>query len=207
MKRFLVALFCLFVVAFSSAYATDATEVPAFDKTVFEASSLYSYDKFDKTWTVQAHWEKKYSDATIEFHIVLFDSDLAVFQSPELIVEFFNKDYQAYDEVTAFRMLIGEKLYTFEKMDHFRETAGSVYGGNVLRNMLSALNSSDEVAIQIDVTDKYGTSHTYTIDPVTADSLSEVKTISQLLEKSNYWAQYPSIYMTVYDSYYSASEE
>ena len=77
MKRLFAALICLFALTFSSAYATDTTEVPAFDKTVFEASSLYSYDKFDKTWTVQAYWEKKYSDATFEFHIVLFDSDLA----------------------------------------------------------------------------------------------------------------------------------
>ena len=209
MKRFLALLICVFVLAnfFVYASATDAEAPPAFDKAVFEASSLYSYDKFAKTWTVQAHWEKQYSDATIEFHIVLFDSDLADYVTPELIVEFFDKDYQEYYEVTAFRMLIGEKLYCFENLEHFRETGASAYGGYVLRHMLNELDTEEEVAIQIEYTDKFGTSRTGTIDPVSAESLSEIITIAHLLETSNYWAQYPTLYMTVYDAYYSASEE
>lgn len=205
MKRILPIALCLFILFGSFAYAYEPT--PAFDKTVFEASDLYSYDKFNKTWTVQAHWEKQYSNATLEFHIVLFDSDLAVYHTPELIVEWFNKDYQDYDEVTAFRVMVGERLYRFEKMGHFRETGASVYGGNVLRNMLNELNTSGEVALQLEVTDKYGASHTYTVDPVSAESLSEIKTIGLMLEASNYWVHFSVFRMMYYDGYYCASEE
>lgn len=209
MKRILSALLCLFVLFGSFAYASETNDETksAFDKTVFEASDLYSYDKFAKTWTVQAHWVKQYSDATIKFHIVLFDSDIAEHETPELIVEMFDKDNQVYNEITAFRMIIGEKLYRFEKMEHFREIKASVYGGHVLRHMLNELNTSNEVAIQIDYINKYGESRTCTIDPVAVESLSEVKTIGQLLEASNYWGQFNVLVMTLFDAYYCASEE
>lgn len=209
MKRILSLFLCLFVlfVSFVCAAETPAESTAAFDKTVFEASPLYSYDKFNKTWTVQAHWVKEYTNATLRFHVLLFDVFLEKDYTPELFVEFFNKDYQDYDEVTAFRVIVGEKLYCFEQMDNFRETGASAYGGIVLRNMLNKLNTSEEVALQLEVTDKYGVVRTYTVDPVSSESLSEIKTIGKLLEESNYWTQYADSFLASFDSYYSASEE
>ncbi len=204
-KLSLLSALILLIVMPMTAYAQTVTQ---FDRSKLESSDLYSYDKFKKTWTMQAHWVKKYSDAEVRVHLVIFDSNVKEGETvgPELIVQYFDKETNQYNEVTAFRVLIDDKLYSFEGMQMERADGSSAYGGHVLRNMLSELQNGKEIAFQIAYVNKYKASYTATIDPVDITTIADIKVMGNLLEQSGFWDIIDSTTMSICDTLFSATE-
>lgn len=184
MKKFLCVL--LAMVLMCTAFAAVA-EAPAFDKSKLTGSELYSYDRFSKEWNIQGSYVKEYRDAQVRVALIVFDSFVEDGVGPELRVRFFDKETQQYDEVTAFRAVVGDKIFCFEELFP-GDNSGSVYGGNVLKEFCTALISGQEIAFQIDHTDKYGSSWTGTIDPVDRTALADLIEMAILLRDSNAWS-------------------
>lgn len=207
MKKFLcLVLAALLLCATFAAAAETATETPAFDKSKLSGSSLYTYDKFAKTWNIQAHYVKEYRDATILVYLLMFDNYVTEAWGPELRVVYFDKEAQHYNQVTAFRAIVGEQMFCWEKLAaSSNRGAGYAFGGDVLKAFSKALLTGNEVAFQIDHTDKYGTSWTSTIDPVDSTALADLRAMAQLLEDSNAWYVDTSPYVS--DYYYGATME
>lgn len=184
MKKFLcvllaMVLMCATLLAFA--------ETVAFDKSKLTGSELYRYDKFSREWNIQGHYVKEYRDASVTVSLLLFDVYVEEGWGPEVRVEFFDKETQQYDKVTAFRAIVGEKMFCFESLEE-GTNVGYAFGGNVLEALCEALLAGGEVAFQIDHTDKYGTSWTATIDPVDRTDLSDLIAMATLLKNSNAWS-------------------
>lgn len=184
MKKVLSFVLALMLACVSFAAVAEGA---AFDKTKVTGSSLYNYDRFTKEWSIQGVYTKEYSNARVQVALLLFDSFVEDGMGPELRVLFFDKDTQQYDEVTAFRAVVGEKIYCFEELFP-GSNSGSVIGGTVLKELCTALIAGGEVAFQIDHTDKYGSSWTGTIDPVDRTALAELIEMTRLLRDSNAWS-------------------
>ena len=176
---------------------------PDFDRSVFESSELYSYDKFKKSWTVQARYDKKYSNADVVVWVLLFNSYIEKGWGPELRVQYFDKKNDCYDKVTAFRALVGETLFTFELDESTNR--GYAFGGSVFRDLLNSLDNASEVAFQLDHTDKFGDSWTLTIDPVAPEDLREIIEIASMLEASHTWENCEYYYSNDFD--FNATKE
>lgn len=133
------------------AQTTALAAVDTFDKSKLTGSDLYSYDKFSKEWNIQGTYVKEYSNVRIRIALLLFDDYVEEGYGPELRVEFFDKENQCYDQVTAIRILVGEKMFSFEKL---LSTSNNSYafGGTVMEELCSALIAGGEVAIQIERT-------------------------------------------------------
>lgn len=165
----------------------EATEAPAFDKLKLTGSDLYHYDKFSKEWNVQGAYVKEYRNAVVKVALLLFDTYVEEGWGPELRVQYFDKDSQTYDEVTAFRAIVGEKIFSWENMQ-VGTNSSCVISGEVLKAFCQELRAGGAVAFQIDYTDKYGSSWTTTIDPVESSALSELRTMAHLFNNSHAWS-------------------
>ena len=181
-----------------------ATENAPFDKSVFESSSSYIYDKFAKEWKIIAAWEKKYSDANIGIGVLLFDQYITEGWGPELRVAYIALPSENYFDVTALRAMVDDKMYSFEKLVNYNATS-SAYGGTVMRAFLNSLKSGKEVAFQIEYKNTQGAAFSLTIDPVDISSLSDLINIANLFEKANVWTAFSSYEQN--DLTFSASME
>ena len=167
------------------------TAAPAFDLLKIRTSSLYDFDKFDKSWNVQGTYKKNYRDATVEVCLLLFDTYVEKEWGPELRLYYFDKDANHYDNVTAFRAIIGDKLFSFERLNRSSSAnAGYVFACETMKEFCNALIKAKkgEVAFQIDHTDMYGQSWTSTIDPVDINDLKELIAMAKLFNSSNAWS-------------------
>lgn len=187
---------------------TTASGEAGFDQSILAGSAFYKYDKFEKTWNAQASYKKIYNDAEIYVYLMLFDTYVDKGWGPELRVRYFNKDKQGYDTVTAFRAIIGDTIFRFEKMTESSNNNNSyVFACNTLKEFCVALASHPEaeIAFQIIHTDKYGSSWRSTIDPVDNEALRDIIEFAALLNASNAWSTAKAI--EIYDDYYGASFE
>ncbi len=167
------------------------TAAPAFDQSKIKTSTLYNYDKFDKSWNIQGSYAKNYRDASVEICLLLFDYYVEKGWGPELRLYFFDKEANYYDNVTCFRAIIGEKLYSFERLNESSSAnAGYAFACETMKEFCEALTKAKkgEVAFQIDHTDMYGQSWTATIDPVDMTDLKELIDMAKLLNRSNAWS-------------------
>lgn len=195
----LLIILCIFCCA---AIAEETTS--SFDKSKITGSSLYNYDKFSKEWNIQGAYYKEYRDAYVKVVLLLFDAYVEWECGPELRIIFFDKEQNCYDEVTAFRAIVGEKMFSFEKPT-VDDNSSSVYSCDTLEAFCNALIDGTEVAFQLDHTDMYGKSWTATIDPVASSDLTELVGMAQLLKNSNAWTI--SSYGSLSDILYEASIE
>ena len=99
MKRTLQIVVLLLVIATvifgttsSFAESADGASKSAFNVDVFKNSPLYRYDKFDKSWSVQAKYKRTYSDAEIGIYLLLFDNYVKEEMGPEFRIRYFDKD-------------------------------------------------------------------------------------------------------------------
>lgn len=207
MKKILcLVLAALLLCTTFAAFAETTTATPAFDKSKLTGSELYNYDKFSKDWNVQGHYIKEYSDATVLVYFLLFDNYVTEGWGPELRVVFFDKEAQHYNQITAFRAIVGEQMFCWETLAaSSNRGAGYAFGGDVMKEFANALLSGNEVAFQIDHTDKYGSSWTSTIDPVNYSDLADLRTMARLLNDSNAW--YLDSAPALSDYYYGATAE
>lgn len=205
MKKILCLVLAMLMLCTTAvALADSVVEEPEFDRSRLTGSDLYHYDKFTKEWNVQGSYQKEYSDARVIVCLLLFDTYVENSMGPELRIMFFDKEAQAYDTVTAFRAIVGEKIFCWESLE--QGTNGSnAFSGEVMKAFCEALLTGEEVAFQIDHTDKYGSSWTATIDPVDSSALSELRAMAQLLIDSNAWSICPINYL--FDIVYGATME
>lgn len=188
MKKILcLVLAAVMLCAMVAASAETVEEAPAFDKSKLTGSELYSYDKFSKEWNVQGSCVKEYRDARVDVALLLFDAYVEEGFGPELRVSYFDKETQTYDKVTAFRAIVGDKIFYWETLQEMTNS-GSALSGEVMEAFCEALLTYEEVAFQIDHTDKYGKSWTSTIDPVDSSALAELRTMARLFKDSNAWS-------------------
>lgn len=159
----------------------------AFDLSKVTSSELYHYNKFDKTWDFQGSYIKEYSDAAVRIGIVMFNDCVDYGVGPEMRVMVFNKNTQQYYEVTAFRAIVGDKVFRFELLQPYGSSS-SLMGGSVLRKFCDALIDGGDVAFQIDYKDSYGTIRSITIDPVDRKDLAELIEMAKLMRDSNAWS-------------------
>lgn len=170
---------------------TAPTAAPAFDQSKIKTSTLYNYDKFDKSWNIQGSYEKNYRDCSMEICLLMFDTYVEKGWGPELRLYYFDKEANHYDNVTGFRAIIGEKLYSFERLSKSSAgNAGYAFACETMKEFCTALSKAKkgEVAFQIDHTDMYGQSWTSTIDPVDMTDLKELIDMAKLLNRSNAWS-------------------
>lgn len=167
------------------------TAAPAFDPSKIRSSSLYSYDKFDKSWDIQGSYVKNYRDASVEICLLLFDTYAEEGWGPELRLYYYDKDANRYDNVTGFRAIIGDKMYSFEHLSKSSSAnAGYAFACKTMKEFCSALITAKkgEVAFQLDHVDMYGQTWTSTIDPVDMTDLKELIDMAKLLNRSNAWS-------------------
>lgn len=184
MKKILCLVLAVMMLIAST---TALAAVDTFDKSKLTGSDLYHYDKFSKEWNIQGSYFKEYIDARIRVSLLLFDDYVEAGFGPELRVEVFDKENQCYDQVTAIRILVGEKMFSFENLLPMTNNSCAL-GGTVMEELCNALIAGGEVAIQIDRTDKFGDSWTSTIDPVSRTDLTDLIAMSKLLRDSKAWS-------------------
>lgn len=179
----------------------------AFNKAVFEASALYEYDKFTKSWVVGGAWEKEYSNMIYSVYIVLYDKYVEQGVGPAMAAAFFDRVENYYNPVTALRILVDGTVYSFEKLEPGDSVYAFVNATNVLKAFTESLIGAKEVSFQFVTTDKYGRIMTYTEDIPIISSLNQLVEMSELLEKSNAWSIVSENYMAAADEYYGAKIE
>ena len=177
-----------------------------FDKTIIEKSGLYNYNKFTKEWTVRGQWDKIYNGAVVSMSYLTSREYIESNSTPVLTVQSFNRVDNKYNTVNVFRAIVDGTLFSFAKLIKW-ENYSYAFGGNILREFANALKTAKEVAFQIECSDQYGASFTFTIDPVELSSLSELIEIANLLENSNAWDLFNDNALAAYDTVYGASKE
>ena len=200
MKKYLSVAIMMIMLCCMCCVVLAEESIVSFDKEKLTGSPLYSYDKFAKKWNIQGVYIKEYSDARVEVHLLLFSSYVEKEYGPELRVKYFDKENDCYDTVSAFRVIIGETLYSFEKL-----VEGSAFSCLTLEKLCNALIDGEAVAFQLVHEDKYGQSWTATIDPVDIENLNELISMAKLLKESNAWSIDPNLSM--WDAIYNASVE
>lgn len=192
----------------ASTVVENPSQGVAFDKTIFETSDLYRYDKFEKEWKIYSTWEKKYSNMIVELVCYLSDTYVTEGWGPDFRVTMFNRDTENYDKVEEFYALVDDKLYSFVK---FKESANGGYsyilGGNVFRSFMNSLKSAEEIAFKISAQDKFGGGYSITIDPneIKKLPLTDIIEMNELVEKSNAWTSVSVDQMAFNDTSYGAS--
>lgn len=176
------------------------------DKAVLENSGLYSYDKFTKDWRLYGEWINDSEYGTVTVYFLYLKSDVEQKTGPSVGFSFYDKASDSYTTVTAFRAILDEKLYTFEKLSQFY-TFGFAYGGKVLQAFMNSLKAAKEAAFQLVYTNKYGISYNYNIEQIVISQLSQLAEVADVIEKSNAWSIVSAYDMLRLDSQYGVSVE
>ena len=184
MKKFLCMVLAVLMLVMSVAAVAES---PKFDKSKLTGSPLYKYDKFTQKWSIGGAFVKEYSDARVEVQLALFDSYVQNAYGPALQVSFYNKNTGAYDRVIAIRIVVGDRIFCFEKLGN-NGAWSYAFGGSVMEELCTELIAGGEVAIQFEHVDKYGTKRLSTVDPVQPYELRELITMAKLLRDSNAWS-------------------
>lgn len=203
----LAMLMLLGVTAMAEAPVAE-TEAPAtFDISVLEASPFYTYDKFNKAWEIKAEWQNDYGASNgviliqLEYAKTYFENGW----TPVMSVYFYDYANNHYYKVTAFRVIVGEKLYSFEKMSD-GGSFGYAFYGEVMRQLLADLAQVETVDFQIGFTDKGGRGMNLTIsDFVVTENWADLIALGKTFEESKVYAVPANLFM--FDLENSASVE
>lgn len=184
----LAMLMLLGVTAMAEAPVTETTEAPAaFNLSALESSPYYTYDKFQKTWEIKAEWQNDYGSSN---GVVLVQLEYAKNYyengwTPVLSVYFYDYANSHYYKVNAFRVIVGEKLYSFDKMSD-GGSFGYAFYGEVMRQLLADLTQAEMIDFQIGFTDKGGRGMNLTIsDFNAATQWADIIALGKVFEDAN----------------------
>ena len=176
------------------------------DISKLENNDVCTIDKFSNEWKIVGGYKKEFKDAKVEIYVFLSPKYVENGWGPDLRVYYYDKDNSHYDEVSALRGVVDDKIYKFESFDQMENGEGyTVFGGSVMREFLNHLSSVIELSLQIEHTTKEGTSYQTTIDPVYASELKNIIEAGRLFEEINLWDPNVTTDLTDNDTYYKAS--
>lgn len=207
LSAFLIGMLVfLSITSYAFQFGSETTEVEAkFNLTALEKNPYYKYDKFTKSWNIQGDYTAEYRDCRASVRLLLFRNYVDNQWGPELRVEYFNKELKEYMPVSAFRAVVGDKVYKFEKLS-ISESDSYAFSCITLQEFCNAMINANakEIAFQISFTEK-GSGWVLTMDSLTEKDLVRLKSVASALKKSNAWTIQP--YNEEYDSFYQASIE
>ncbi len=199
----LVTLF-LALALVSAVFAPAALAAGGFDKSVFENSTKCTKSGF--SWNLIGGYSVEFAEAVVKVRAMLFDNYVTEGWGPELRVEFYNRLYKDYDEVTAFRASVDDVIYSFEKLDYNGDEdihGGSAFGGTVFPAFMQDILECRNVSFQIDHIDPFGVKETASIDHVHTGDLSDLQEMAKYLIRSKAFTTNTSPEWN--DEYYGAS--
>lgn len=202
----IVMLVFISITSYAFQFGSETTEAEAqFNLTALERNPYYMNDKFTKSWNIQGKYTDDYSDCRISIGLLLFKSYVEDKIGPELRVSYYDKEMKEYMPVSAFRAVVGDKVYKIEKLSTY-ESSSSAFSCTVLQEFCNALvnTNAKEIAFQISYTIK-GSPWSITMDSLTEKDLVQLKSVANAFKKSNAWTIEP--YNDEFDSFYQASIE
>lgn len=172
-------------VAFAESTTGEAVteETKAFDRTVYESSENYSYDKFDKTWSVYAAYSKKYSDAVIVFGLKVEGNKDSVQLPPYFYVwvrESNNQDTKW--KITGLQIIANDLIFSAKEILVDDSSSILLLDSEKGKQLLSAITEGKELDFKVIFSTG---SH---IESITGDDYEEIKQLAKLIVENDAWA-------------------
>ena len=159
-----------------------------FDYSVLENLKGYDYDKFDKSWSYYAAYDRVFSDADVIIGIKLFGEDGGNnLEEVDLYTKVVDKQGNKLETVETMAFLIDDTLYSYENMPLEEGTmAGSVILYNSGYELIKALAEANTVSVKLN----FYSNQSMTIDLEPAQFESTLKALCQNVVKYNIWDYY-----------------
>lgn len=184
-------------------------EIKPVDLALLEASSFYSYDKFDKEWELSAKWQNDYGpeNGIIALSLSWSSKSYENHWPPLWRVCYYDYANKHYNEMRSFQIIIGEKLYTFGKLA-FENGAGYCYGGHKLRSMLDDLQTAETIDFRLVYVNAGGAAWEATVaDFKVSPEWNGIVELGRTLREANVWDNTHILMLSSYDIGYGAEIE
>ena len=175
-----------------------AEPVGEFDYTVLQYSKGYNYDKFAKSWSYYAGYDKEYSDADILIAIKLFGEDGGNnLEEADLYAKVVDKQGKSIKTVKSLDFLIDDVMYSINNMPAPDGTmAGSTFLYDTGYELIKALANAKSVSVKLSYYDGGNT-----ILDLTYYDFAELQELCKNVVKYKIWDYYiPNFMLAIMES-------